>query len=957
MGNYTTYPSASGGGGVTIVSTAAILPGTGTSGDLAVTADTGSLYEFTSGTGWRQIATVGSADSTLLVGALNGAAKSVKGVVIGTNTLFMQTTDGIFPGLISSSSQNISGAKFFDTSIQSPNFVIGSTAALVTLNAVSSGGSSYSLILPGSQGLLNQTLFNNGVGSLSWSYVTTSLLVGSVSLTNQVVNNLPLSQTSGSISLTNQVSGNLPLSQTSGSISLTNQVVNNLPLSQTSGSISLTNQVVNNLPLSQTSGSISLTAQVSGVLPAANTQPLSSLTGSVSLVTQVSDLLNLTTQTQSSISLTNQVVGNLPLSQTSGSISLTNQVSGLLNLTTQTQSSISLTNQVVGNLPLSQTSGSVSLLNQVKDSFNTLIVGSVTQQATLGGSSYTLNWPTTQGGASTVLTNNGVGSLSWTSVSGSSSGGVTAVGLIDSVPASSDGAVIGTATLFMQSYSATFPGLVLNSTSQTTSGIKTFSTALVAPFFRNTNSQSASSGAVRLTNGVFVNWRNNANTINIGVTVDANDTFTIGTSGGLAVGGFLTIGSGTASYASLPVKTDADNHLVPSPINLSAVDTVGSISLTNQVVNNLPLSQTSGSISLVNQVSGLLNLTTQTQSSISLTNQVVNNLPLSQTSGSISLTNQVSDNLPLTQTSGSVSLFNQVKEGFNSFYVGSTTFSNTPGSSTLTLQLPLNQSSSSQFLVNNGVGSLSWSSSIPLSTASISATFTVSSSNNVIFCNSFSYSVILYSAVGTSGKVLTITKTSQDSGNPITIATTASQSIIIGSSSVKTQVGLYTKGESFNLISDNTNWICTEHKIPNESVRFIPTGSLGSASYTGSYWRTGNKFNALYNAEFFGTPAAGGMTIEIPNQWTIDTVGVVNTTANKMPFGIGNIFDSGVQNYAATIYLSSGSTTLNVRYPNTDAIGGPVYMVSASATAPGTINSSDSFSFHITGIPILGWEG
>lgn len=98
--------------------------------------------------------------------------------------------------------------------------------------------------------------------------------IGSTSLANEVVGQLPLSQTSGSLSLTSQVSGVLPLSQTSGSISLSLQVSGTLPLSQTSGSISLTTQVVNNLPLSQTSGSISLTAQVSGTLPAANVSTL-----------------------------------------------------------------------------------------------------------------------------------------------------------------------------------------------------------------------------------------------------------------------------------------------------------------------------------------------------------------------------------------------------------------------------------------------------------------------------------------------------------------------------------------------------------------------------------------------------------------------------------------------------------------------------------------------------------
>lgn len=142
---------------------------------------------------------------------------------------------------------------------------------------------------------------------------------------------------------------------------------------QTQGSISLVNQVVGNLPLSQTQGSLSLTTQVVGVLPAANIPPLSSITGSVSLTSQVS--------------------GNLPLSQTQGSLSLVNQV--------------------VGNLPLSQTSGSLSLINQVKDYFPSVGIGSVTITQTLSGTAYPWVLPLSQGSASWLLTNNGAGSLSW----------------------------------------------------------------------------------------------------------------------------------------------------------------------------------------------------------------------------------------------------------------------------------------------------------------------------------------------------------------------------------------------------------------------------------------------------------------------------------------------------------------------------------------------------------------
>jgi hypothetical protein len=269
----------------------------------------------------------GSGPATIIafsVGSMDGQAASANGASVSSNSIFMQSASSQSSGLVNISAQAFLGQKTF---VNAPIF---------------SGFTN-----PG-------PFFSNNLGQL---------VQGSVSLTNQVVGNLPLTQTSGSISLTNQVFGNLPLSQTSGSISLTNQVVGNLPLSQTSGSISLTNQVVGvlpsaNLPAGTQIGSVSLTNQVSGILPAANL-PAGTQIGSVSLTNQVSGILpaaNLPAGTQiGSVSLTNQVSGvlpaaNLPAGTQIGSVSLTNQVSGILSFGNISNGSFTSTgaNYIVG---------------------------------------------------------------------------------------------------------------------------------------------------------------------------------------------------------------------------------------------------------------------------------------------------------------------------------------------------------------------------------------------------------------------------------------------------------------------------------------------------------------------------------------------------------------------------------------------------------------------------------
>jgi hypothetical protein len=217
---------------------------------------------------WVPISVSSGSSVQLTMAPLDGAAKSVQGAVIGSNTLFMQTADAIFPGIVSSSVQTFSGIKTFSSA---PQF----SSLNADLPAVLGSGSVLS---------------------------SRSLLFGSPDVI-------------GSVSLENQVNGLLPITQTSGSVSLTDKVVGILP-------------AANLPPLSGLTGSVSLTSQVSGILPAANTQPLSSLLGSVSLTSQVSGLLPIS-QTSGSVSLLNQVREYFP-TVTIGSISLSQVAGGAL---------------------------------------------------------------------------------------------------------------------------------------------------------------------------------------------------------------------------------------------------------------------------------------------------------------------------------------------------------------------------------------------------------------------------------------------------------------------------------------------------------------------------------------------------------------------------------------------------------------------------------------------------
>jgi hypothetical protein len=96
------------------------------------------------------------------------------------------------------------------------------------------------------------------------------------------------------------------------------------------------------------------------------------------------------------------------------------------------------------------------------------------------------------------------------------------VGTFDSGTASSNGAHIDTGNLIMQSADATNPGLV-NTTTQSFAGIKTFNTGTVSPSFSSSTANTASTGVFRLANNEAIRWRNAANSANLALAVNTSN--------------------------------------------------------------------------------------------------------------------------------------------------------------------------------------------------------------------------------------------------------------------------------------------------------------------------------------------------------------------------------------------------------------------------------------------------
>lgn len=232
-----------------------------------------------------------------------------------------------------------------------------------------------------------------------------------------------------------------------------------------------------------------------------------------------------------SVSLVNQVSGNLPIAQTSGSVSLVNRVTGNLPLS-QTSGSISLVNQVTGNLPLSQTSGILPVLNGGTGFATTnIVIGSITLGQAPGGNTYPLSFPASVGSTNWVLqSSNGAGSTSWVN------------GLTNPMTTGGDiiyGGAGGTPTRLANVGSATNAALISNG------GTNAPSWANSELVYYNTSNTSISN----VGSGSVISWTNKVIDTNNRVTVSSNWAYTAATTGPYQISAAVTFATATWSVA------------------------------------------------------------------------------------------------------------------------------------------------------------------------------------------------------------------------------------------------------------------------------------------------------------------------------------------------------------------------------------------------------------------------
>ena len=135
---------------------------------------------------------------------------------------------------------------------------------------------------------------------------------------------------------------------------------------------------------------------------------------------------------------------------------------------------------------------------------------------------------------------------------------------------------------------------------------------------------------------------------------------------------------------------------------------------------------------------------------------------------------------------------------------------------------------------------------------------------------------------------------------------------------------------------------------------FTPTGSWTSNStYTGVWWRAGDRYHFRVRVALSGAPNATSLTINyLTGGLSVDTAKMLGTTTNgAVPFAKCNIRAAGGGYEGEAYYNGTSLAPVSINSASTYAA-----ITNTSATIPATFASGDSVECaSIDGVPIVGW--
>jgi hypothetical protein len=250
-----------------------------------------------------------------------------------------------------------------------------------------------------------------------------------------------------------------------------------------------------------------------------------------------------------------------------------------------------------------------------------------------------------------------------------------------------------------------------------------------------------------------------------------------------------------------------------------------------------------------------------------------------------------------------------------------------------------------------GSGLPSWTNAAPnLAVSAVkTTTYSILTTDDVVLVDGTSaFTATLPTAVGVTGKQYYIKRVDQTLANAVTIATTSSQTL----DGVTTRK-LMTKGESFRIVSDGSNWRILDHLIPASLTVYTPTFTgFGTVSSVECSWWRANRHANIRCKFTSGTVTASTAAVSLPSGLTIDSSTYVPSITIAGNY-VGNN-SAGRTDHGGMILITAGAADVNFSPLETFGQTSSNTLLTAKAANVMAV-ATDVMALTAT-VPIANWE-
>jgi len=141
-----------------------------------------------------------------------------------------------------------------------------------------------------------------------------------------------------------------------------------------------------------------------------------------------------------------------------------------------------------------------------------------------------------------------------------------------------------------------------------------------------------------------------------------------------------------------------------------------------------------------------------------------------------------------------------------------------------------------------------------------------------------------------------------------------------------------------------------------DSQPWTPTGSwTTNTTYTGKWRRVGDTAEFDVQVSTSGAPTAANLTVNLPSGLVTNTTKLSAPVADNPIVGFGNILDTGVAMWVATVRASGTGAVDVVYHLEQNETSNETILTPVSHVAPHTMAAGDSVQLKFS-VPILGWS-